>query len=324
MALMNMEGRTKEEEYFVANVMRESVRWLEQNADKENKFLLVESWAPHELWFVPKHYRSMYYTGYSQQQVMSLYHDFPDLSPELWRITQANYSGLVTMCDRWFGYLYNSIANMGMLDDTLLVVTTDHGHSIGDNDYLGKRGYPSRPEVFKVPLFIRHPDDRFGRGKKSNILVQHTDIPATILDILGVTTKKGMRRLDLHGRLLEDADASYIREQDIEMDGKSFFGALINNEHKFRDHVTVGWGPNVTVITDDWWFNCRVNGKGPFLYDLQHDKSLSENVANAHPDILHKLFDLALKDAGGQFPDNLIEMANSGKDMPGCSDLAIG
>jgi len=341
-ALMNMQGKIKEEDYFVANVMRESVRWLEQNTDKENKFLLVEAWSPHEPWFVPQHYRNLYYDDHSQQQVLSLYSDLPDInmSPEILKITQANYSALVTMCDRWFGYLYDSIANMGMLDDTLIVVTTDHGHSIGDYDYIGKRGYPSTPEVYNIPVFIRHPDDKLGRGISSDILVQHTDITATIMDIIDVDSKKGKRNMELFGMMQDDAKpegeksfnqasgssqtAPRPKPGALDMDGKSFFNALLNKEKGFRDHVTVGWGAAVTVITDDWWFNCRVNGRGPFLYNLKRENPFGENVADSHPDVLKGLFDLALKDAGGKFPDYLIATADTEKDMPGCSDLAMG
>lgn len=51
--LTNMAGIKDEEDYFVARVMREAVRWLEQNYHQENKFLLIESWSPHEPWYIP-------------------------------------------------------------------------------------------------------------------------------------------------------------------------------------------------------------------------------------------------------------------------------
>jgi arylsulfatase A-like enzyme len=47
----------------------------------------------------------------------------------------------------WAG-LHDALKDMGLLDDTLLVVTADHGHSIGDEGYMGKRPYPADPEVF--------------------------------------------------------------------------------------------------------------------------------------------------------------------------------
>ena len=83
------------------------------------------------------------------------------------------------MCDRWFGHLYETMATLGMLEDTLLIVTTDHGHSIGDEGYMGKRGYPSEPAVVDVSLIIRHPEGA-GAGTTSDLLLQHTDITAAI------------------------------------------------------------------------------------------------------------------------------------------------
>jgi len=58
--LKNMHDRTKEEDYFNARVFIEAARWLEQNRDADRFFLTVESFDPHEPWFVPEHYRRMY------------------------------------------------------------------------------------------------------------------------------------------------------------------------------------------------------------------------------------------------------------------------
>jgi len=320
--LMNIEGKKKEEDYFVAQVMREAVRWLEQNKDKENKFLLVESWSPHEPWFVPRHYRDMYIEDNYPQQVLSLYSDTSDLPYEIIKSTQANYSGLVTMADRWFGYLYDAISNMGILDDTLIIVTTDHGHSIGDNNYLGKRGYPSSPEVFDIPIIMRHPDKKYHLGEYSDMLVQHTDIPATILDILDIKPKKG----DFYKWDAWSSISDYTRKdterEDLIMDGKSFFNALVESKREFRDHVTVAWNAAITVITKDWWFNSKINGKGVFLYYLKSENPFKTNVADNNQDIANELYNLAKIDAGGEFPDFLINMAENEEDASGCSELA--
>lgn len=66
--LMNMHDRVKEEDYFNARVMIESARWLEQNKDADKFFLTVESFDPHEPWFVPEHYRRMYDTSDAQSK----------------------------------------------------------------------------------------------------------------------------------------------------------------------------------------------------------------------------------------------------------------
>jgi len=78
----------------------------------------------------------------------------------------------------------------------------------------------------------------------------------------------------------------------------------------------------MTVIDKNWWMNCKINGKGVFLYDLNADKPFENNVANANGDVVRKLFQQGVADAGGEFPDYLVEMAGRQADAPGCSELA--
>jgi hypothetical protein len=75
------------------------------------------------------------------------------------------------------------------------------------------------------------------------------------------------------------------------------------------------------VINDDWWFNCKVNGKGGFLHPVTGGNPEPENAMDENPELAEKLFDLALEDAGGDFPDWLVELADKKLDAPGCSDL---
>ena len=293
--LLNMRGRTHEEDYFNARVLIEASRWLEENRDAEKFFLVVESFDPHEPWFVPEHYRRMYDDSDGPEQVISGYSSTESMRPELLRRTQANYSGLVTMCDRWFGHLYETMRVLGRLKDTLLVVTTDHGHSIGDGGYVGKRGYPSHPSVIDVPILIRHPNGD-GAGVRSDLLVQHTDISALILEAAGV-------------------------EPNEPIDGTSFWSAATEGGDWHRGHVTFGWSSAMTVIDSQWAMNCKVDGRGPFLHDLA-DELFENNVAEQNTDVVAGLYAKGVEDAGGDFPDYVKEMAKRAEDAPGCSALA--
>lgn len=231
--LKNMSWRKREEDYFVARVMIETARWLEQNQDAEKFFLVVESFDPHEPWFVPQHYRRLYDDGKGREQVVSPYCDIARMPSDLLHRAQANYSGLVTMCDRWFGHLYETMRVMGLLEDTVVIVTTDHGHCLGDGGFIGKRAYPSHPATLDVPLFVRHPEG-IGTGMRSHLLLQHTDISAQILEYAG----------------LEPAQPLH---------GQPFWQRAIEGGPFIRGHVTVGWGLGVTVIDDRWWLSCKVH-----------------------------------------------------------------
>jgi len=294
--IMNIHDRTKEEDYFAPRVLKESALWLEQNQDADNIFLTVESFDPHEPWLVPSHYRKMYSKEEGQELAKSSYKDTSQLDSKLLNRIHANYSGLVTMCDRWFGYFMESMRVLGLLDNTMVILTADHGHSIGDRDYMGKRGYPSMPEVYDVPLMVRLPGARHA-GTTSDMFVTHTDITAEIFKQAGV-------------------------EPTQEIDGKPFITDAVEGRPGGRDHVTVGWGSTPTVITDGWWFNCKMDGTGVLLHDLKAVNTFSRNVADENPDIAKELFALAERDAGGRFPEWLVELARSQTDAPGCSEIA--
>jgi len=293
--LKNMHDRTVEEDYFNARVMIEAAKWLQQNKDAEKFFLVVESFDPHEPWFVPEQYRRMYDPSDGPEQVISGYANTSEMRPELVRRTQANYSGLVTMCDRWFGHLYETMRTLGMLDNTLVIVTTDHGHCIGDNNYIGKRPYPSSRAENDVPVIIRHPDG-IGAGKRSDLLINHNDISALILEFAGVRPP-------------------------TPIDGISFWQQALDGGPAIRDHVTTAWGSAVTVVDDRWWLNIKIDGTGGFLYDLKTDPKLTKNVADDYPDEVKRLYRLAVQDAEGGFPEFLQDLCARQVDAPGCSSL---
>jgi arylsulfatase A-like enzyme len=159
---------------------------------------------------------------------------------------------------------------------------------------MGKSGYPSAPEVYEIPIMVRHPEGT-GAGIQSDAICQHTDITAVILEAAGIQPKS-----ELHGR--------------------SFWQAALNGK-PHRDHMTAAWSTGMTVVKDKWWLNCKVDGTGPFLHDLSATKPFDENVADDNPEIVKELYRLGVEDAGGEFPEYLLELAKEEEDAPGCSVL---
>jgi arylsulfatase A-like enzyme len=152
------------------------------------------------------------------------------------------------------------------------------------------------PEVYDVPVFIHFPGGEHA-GERSDIIVQHHDLTAVMLDQAEVEPPEPIEGVDFLDAALGDAEAP-------------------------RDHATVGWGSAVTVITDKWWLNAKMDGTGVLLYDLKADDPYAQNVADAHPEVVRELFKQAEKDAEGGFPDWLVELASNQADAPGCSELA--
>jgi arylsulfatase A-like enzyme len=294
--LLNLHDRRRETDYFSPRVFQEAANWLEQNQEADKFFLTIECFDPHEPWLIPAHYRKLYLPEDGQEQVITFYNDVAGMSDYVLKRTRANYCGSVTQCDRWFGYLMETLRVLGRLDDTLVILTADHGHTLGEDNFMGKRGYPSRPEVFDTPLMLRFPG-RQHAGVRSSQFVQHVDLAATVLEAAGV-------------------------QPGYPLDGRSFLNSAVTEAAGSRDHVTIGWGSTPTVITDQWWFNAKADGAGVFLHDLTAAEPFARNSADEHPDVVAALFKQALADAGGQFPEWLVQLAKNEADAPGCSLLA--
>jgi len=296
-ALLNMRDRVREEQWFNAQVMQEAARWIEQNEDASRLFLTVECFDPHEPWFVPEHYRKRHDPHDGREQVISPYAEMPEIPEDLLRRTRANYAGLVEMCDRWFGHLMETLRVSGRLQDSLVVVTADHGHSIWDRrGFIGKRHYPSDPETFHLPLMLRHPDG-LGAGTVCDAFVQAHDIAPTVLEAAGVQALQPM-------------------------DGRSFYRTAFQKGASIREFVTVGWGASFTVIDDQWWFNAKVDGTGALLYPVS--RALAEpSVATDHPEIARRMFATGKADARGSFPEYLYERARLLPNMPGCASFNV-
>ena len=189
--------RRNEEDWFSPKVFREATRWIQHNADHEDFFLMIDSFDPHEPWDPPRYYTDLYddpaYSG----------REFPvapyapvggRLTPEELKHVQALYAGEISMLDRWLGHFLEQVELMGLMDNTLIVLTSDHGTHNGDHGRTGKN-WVLLEEISHIPLIVWHPE--FGHGSRPKQLVQPIDFFPTVLDACGLDAANG-----LHGRSL--------------------------------------------------------------------------------------------------------------------------
>jgi arylsulfatase A-like enzyme len=225
--------------------------------------------------------------------IQSLYGPWADvMTPREVKRLQANYAGEVTMVDRWFGFLMENLRLTGRLEDTLVAVISDHGHNIGhepgDKGLISKQGHPMTHAVADLVLMMRHPAGQ-GAGSTDDRLVYNVDLTATLLGAAGVAPQQAIDGIDLLPGLATNG--------------------------RIRDHVSIGWGPLVTVITDEWWYNASIWGEGELLYRVADDLLLEHNLAAGQPDVCRALRELAIEDAGGSIP----EAFNGYHGRPGCT-----
>ena len=105
-------------------------------------------------------------------------------SPSVRPVTSApTTASKLTMIDHWFGRLLDEFDRQGRWDDTAVIVTTDHGHYLGEHDVFGKPGVPLYRPMSHIPLMVAWPGLEAGaRGA----LTTSVDLHATLAEVFDV------------------------------------------------------------------------------------------------------------------------------------------
>lgn len=100
------------------------------------------------------------------------------------------YMGLISQIDDQLGILFEFMKERDLLDNTMIVFTSDHGDYLGDH-WMGDKDYFHDPSV-KVPLIVVDPDKSADatRGTVDESLVETIDLLPTFIEYYGGTVQK--------------------------------------------------------------------------------------------------------------------------------------
>ena len=278
-----------------------AMQWMERHY-KEDFFLYVDTWDPHEPWDAPPYYTEIYMPEYDGELVLPLYgnwHDMPGYTEAQMRKGHATYCGEITMVDTWVGQLLRSVENMGIADKTAVIFTSDHGFYFGEHGGLfGKmcsdkyadgtlRPYdemgsqwsysPLFEELVHLPLLIRAPGVSPGvHGGLSSAI----DVMPTVLDLLGVAIPDFVQGRSLTPALgdLTRAGREYVVSSIPFANPGDAVQSVDNFLRDLKD-------PPVTTVTAGHWSLLYSPDPGVSqLYNLASDPQQLDNVIESHLD----------------------------------------
>ncbi|WP_044180315.1 sulfatase [Phytobacter massiliensis] len=219
---INRSYMTREEDYPQARCYQAGLEFLAENHDQDNWLLQIESFDPHEPFFVPDRFKRMV-----DPSLVNNPDDWPEYSsterinnPDKIIHGEKHYQALMMMCDEYLGKVLDFLDEHDMWKDTLLIVNTDHGFMFGEKEWSGKSVMPVYNEIAHVPFFIWDP--RSKRANEShNSLAQMHDVAVTLLDAFGVEKTPQMTGRSLLPALAHNND---IKSQAI----FGYFGAHVS------------------------------------------------------------------------------------------------
>jgi arylsulfatase A-like enzyme len=266
-----------EEDYLSPKVFRKAMGWAEWARAHQPFALVVDSFDAHEPWDVPANLRELY--GPAEVAGVEPIMPYPTpaakyaalgLSQGLLHRMRELYAAEVTMVDTWLGHFVDRLANLGLLENTLLIVTSDHGVLLGEYGWVGKRYSEIHTQLSHVPLAILHPSGK-GKGQSTRYWASHHDIGPTVLAALGAKTPHAMNGADLTPLL----------------DGR--------RPAQKRTYRTAGYESALAARDARWLLISDNQGHKKRLFALSRE---GREVTGSHPEQVRRLWGYVKKDAG--------------------------
>lgn len=187
---------------------------------------------------------------------------------DYWR---ARYDAGVAEMDFYLSQLFDKLKQDGLWDNTLIVLTADHGESLGESGFWD-HGYTMLQTNLHVPLIMRYPGV-LPAGRSVYTTVSLMDVAPTLYEMLRVPFDQ-----NIQGRSLVDVIAG-TKPQPVTV---------------FADAIKVG--PRQLVVVDGRWKLIAMsipntNKIRQLLFDIEADPTEQHELSAEHPDIVKRLRD---------------------------------
>ena len=270
--------------------------WVNRNGQRENWYLHVNYWDPHTPYRSPEEFgnpfkddplpgwlnqdiidRHMKIPGPHTIQDLSMYDDAVDpryprqpghvTNMDEMRELIDGYDCGIRYADQHVGMLIDAFKAKGIMDDLIIIVSSDHGENFGELGIYAEHGTADHI-CSRVPLIVRWPGKTEG-GAADRGLHYNIDLAPTLAEMNNCSPRESW-------------------------DGESFAASLTGSGNRGRNELVLGQcahGCQRSVRWDDWiyirsWHDGYHCFDEEMLFNLEEDPQEQNNIALKHPDIL--------------------------------------
>jgi arylsulfatase A-like enzyme len=287
--------------YWLPQVILEQVEgWLEDQSATPF-FAYVHFMPPHDPYLAPREIYSRFLQVPLPESAWRAPYPFEGVEVELrarerpWdqALFINRYDGHYFFGDMAVGALAGLFHEAGLLDNTLFIVSADHGEAFGEHGYKGHTT-SVYDESIHVPLVMKFPGDDGPRGRIEGF--------TEVVDMLPTLAALFL----------------FPYPKDV-VQGRSFLPLLAGQEEEIHDYVfsrSAGDPPSYAVRSKDWLLMLYSGGEMRALYDLKSDPRAVENVIEEEPEQAEHLYQVFREFAQRQtaeWPD--VELIEPTEDM---------
>ncbi|WP_440877037.1 sulfatase [Thalassotalea sp. PLHSN55] len=267
-----------DEAYYDGQVKQKTVSDLKRLAQQNQPFFLAAGFRrPHLPFNAPQKYFDLYKNTDFQPSVLrdkpvnapeslkgsgeiNVYHfkNHTYNSDEFHRLSLRGYYAAVSFIDQQVGDILVTLEQLGLRDNTIVVLTSDHGFNLGEHNFWGKHNMLNK--ALHIPLIIDDPKAQ--SGLTSDTLVSLVDVFPTLIDLAGLTADEPLTQ---------------------QMVGRSLAPLLANLKPSGDEFVYSRFKQGDTVISDNLIYTEYQTKDGrqeKMLFDLAKDPEETTNVVN--------------------------------------------
>ena len=197
-------------------------------------------------------------------------------SPDLIRVLSDLYDAEIATLDAALGRLMDGLADSGALENTVLVILSDHGENLGEFGLLDHRFSLNRT-LLHIPLLIHYPGT-FDGGREVDDLVRIEDVFPTVLDLCGLETPDGIDGATLTRDLPGRKARAILGPSTPPLLARVSKGPALRRFTSTRASV------------NDGRFQLILSSSGDIeLFDLETDPTGMKNVAGHLPETVERL-----------------------------------
>jgi choline-sulfatase len=294
----DMASRLEAEDHLDMFIAREAAKFL--SAYRQQPFFLVASFMkPHSPFYPPRQWAEKYpvdkmelpeagdisqYPQHIQRRIKNM----AAMEQKRRQAHRAGYYGNLAFVDTCVGYLYSALEKEGLVDNTIVVYTSDHGEMDGDHG-LFQKFCLFEPSV-RIPLIVSFPK-HLPENKVTDALTEYIGLYPTLSELAGLEPPRKTTLLDIPGapqRMDAASFANVLRNPDLEGSPAAF------SEYNLRSQVC-----EYMIRTRHYKFIFN-HGSTHELYDHQADPG----------EFVNRIDDPALKKVRNQLHEQLVAWYN--------------
>jgi arylsulfatase A-like enzyme len=281
-----------------AQTNKQALKWLRQDWSQDMPFyLFLHYLEPHNPIGAPKPFRHKFVDNQSGKTFdaekvahmaynpLYFYTDYPELTDaERDRVVDL-YDGEIAYIDTKIGEIMTWLQQNRLFDNTLVILTADHGEHFGEHDHYSHVASLYQP-IVHIPFLVKYPKECAATGTCED-LVQHTDIVPTVIDMLKINYPGDMK---LPGRSLLPQNNRIVSEKDrtvfAEWEGRvpDFVSARLQQSGGEGAGVLDRLTQKARMVRQGNMKYILYSNDREELFDLTQDPGEENNIAEKHPD----------------------------------------